>query len=94
MEKNQRRVLIGDTTQLSSPVKAALREGLIKVNERMSRNLIGRLAISDTVFVAKLNASPFGQLIIQLYAPTVQSKNSAVEKYDEEFGEAMKQSKS
>ena len=73
---------------------AAQRGVGLAVSERMSRIPTGRLSISARVLVAKSRASPFALIIIQVYAPTEQSDDSAVKKFYEEVGEAMKQAKS
>ena len=62
-------------------------------NERMSRSLLGRLANSDRVLVAKFKTSLFDLHTIQVYAPTARSDDSA-KKFYEEVGKAIKQAKS
>ena len=80
---------------LSTPVKAALQQaklGLI-VKERMPRAPIGRLVIADKVSVETFSAPPFNLPIIQMYTPTAQLDNSAVETFYEEVREASNQAK-
>ena len=63
------------------------------VKERMARAPLGCLLIADKVLVETFSALPFDLPIIHMYTPTAQLDNSAVEKFYEEVGEALNQTK-
>ena len=66
----------------------------IIISERLSRTLLGYIAISDRVVAAKFNASPFDLFIIQVYAPTALADDADIEKFYHEVKMAMKEAKS
>ena len=66
----------------------------IILDQKTSKAMKGFWTINDRVIIVKLRSTPFDIGIIQVYAPTADKDDTAVEEFYENVDEAMKQMKS
>ena len=72
-----------------------LRNGVaVVMKNSVAKSMMGFWAISDTVIMMKLEAKPFNNNVMQVYAPTQDHDDEDIEKFYQEIQNGIKYTKS